>query len=118
MTYPDRISVYHKLRAAPTSNPAPTSLVLDCMILSHSHRRVSARTVDDIAVYDYRAAKKTEMPQFMHSVLSATWQLQELEAERARKRISELGAAVEALEKGTWDRADAVEDLGGAAGVK
>jgi len=88
------------------------------MILSHRHRRVSARTVEDIAIYDYRAAKKTEMPPFMHSVLSATWQLQQSEAERARRRIWDLVAQVEALEAGTWNRPDAKEDLGGAGGKR
>ena len=34
---------------------------------------------------------------------------------RSRDRIGELVREVEALEKETWDRKDAVEDLGSAA---
>ena len=114
MTFPDRVSVFHKLRAAPASDPAPSSLILECIVLSHQHRRVSARTTEDIAIYDYAAARKTEMPQFMLHVLSATWQLQLDETKRARTRIWDLVGQVEALEKETWNRADAVEDLGDA----
>ena len=110
--------MFHKLRARPASSPAPTSLVLDCVILSHRHRRASARTVEDIAIYDYMAGRKTGMPRFMHDVLSATWELQQDEVERARTRIWNLIAAVEALEKETWNKPDAVEDLGGTSSKK
>ncbi len=117
MTYPDRISVYHKLREAPAPTPA-TSLALDCVILSHRHRRVSARAFEDVVVYDYREARKTAMPQFMQDVLSRIWHLQQEETRRARARIWELVGAVEALEKETWDQPDAVEDMGAAASGK
>jgi len=113
MTYPDTISVYHKLRDAPQE--APTSVVLDCVILSHRHRRAAARTIEDVVVYDYRKGGKTEMPAFMRDVLADTWELQLQETVRARTRIWELIDAVEKLEKETWDRDDAVEDLGSAA---
>lgn len=113
MTYPDRVSVYHKLRYPPSAQPSPTSLVLDAIILSHKHRRASARIEEDIVIYDYRVAKKTEMPPFMKDVLENTYRQQEEEKARARARIWELMGSVEKLEKETWDRPDAVEDLGG-----
>ena len=118
MVYPDTISVYHKLRETPATDPPPTSLLVESVVLSHRHRRVSARTYEDIVIYDYRAAKKTEMPKFMHDVLSETWRLQQQETERARTRIWELIGTVEALEKDTWNRDDAVEDLGSAGGKR
>ncbi|OAA56528.1 hypothetical protein SPI_07535 [Niveomyces insectorum RCEF 264] len=115
MTYPDTISVYHKLRVSPASDPSATSLLLDCVVLSHGHRRIAARTFEDVAIYDYRKAATTQLPGFMLAVLGDVWQQQEAEMVRARRRIWELAAAVEQLEKQTWDRADAVEDMGSAA---
>ncbi|OTB00417.1 hypothetical protein M426DRAFT_324286 [Hypoxylon sp. CI-4A] len=112
MTYPDSISVYHKLRSLPSATD--TSLILDCVILSHGHRRVAARTEEDIVVYDYAAARKTAIPPFALDVFRDVWRQQEDEIARARKRIWDLTREVEALEKDTWDRADAVEDLGAA----
>ncbi|EFX00054.1 hypothetical protein CMQ_7056 [Grosmannia clavigera kw1407] len=116
MTYPDSISVYHKLRVPPATNSTSTSLLLDCMVLSHRQMRIAARTFEDIAIYDYRVARKTEMPEFMHNVLVDVWRQQQDETVRARTRIWELARAVEQLEKKTWDRPDAVEDVGSAAG--
>lgn len=52
MAWPDRISVYHKLRAAPTAST--DSFILDVLILSERHQRPAARCVEDIVVYDYR----------------------------------------------------------------
>lgn len=63
-------------------------------------------------VYDYQAAVKSKVPPFMREVLEETYQLQEAEKARARLRIWELIRRVESLEKETWDRPDAVEDVG------
>lgn len=112
MTYPDTISAYHKLRSLPSATD--TSLVLDCIILSHGHRRVAARTEEDVVVYDYRAARKTPVPSFALDTFRDVWRRQEEEIRRARARIWELMALVEGLEKETWDRPDAVEDMGAA----
>ncbi len=116
MTYPDTISAYHKLRESPIGQSQLTSLVLDCVILSHRHRRPAARTREDIAIYDYKIGRTTEMPAFMRDVLSDVWRLQQGETLRARTRIWELVRAVESLEKETWDREGAVEDLGSVNG--
>ncbi|ROV93117.1 hypothetical protein VSDG_07361 [Cytospora chrysosperma] len=114
MTYPDKVSVYHKLRFPPSAQPSPSSLILDAVIFSHRHRRVAARIEEDIVIYDYRSAKKTEMLPFMRNVLEDTFRLQELEAARARTRIWDLISSVEKLEQETWNRAGAVEDHGTA----
>ena len=115
MTYPDSISVYHKLRVSPEENSQTTSLLLDCIVLSHSHKRIAARLYEDVSFYDYRIAAKTQMPGFVQTVLADTWQKQQQEIVRARSRIWELVALVRQLEKQTWDRIDAVEDNGQAA---
>ncbi|RYP50050.1 hypothetical protein DL768_004336 [Monosporascus sp. mg162] len=112
MTYPDRISVYHKLRSLPDASD--TSLILDCVILSHRHRRAAATTKEDVVIYDYKEAKKTMMPPFVLDVFRDTWRLQEEEVRRARSRVWDLIREVEGLEKETWNREDAVEDLGSA----
>ncbi|KAI1746303.1 thioesterase-like superfamily-domain-containing protein [Xylaria scruposa] len=113
MTAPDTISVYHRLRICPEATH--TSLVLDCVIFSHRHRRIAARTFEDVTIYDYRDAKKTVLPGFMLDVLRDTWRQQEEQIVWARGRIWDLLREVELLEKETWDREDAVEDLGAAA---
>ncbi|CAK7218775.1 hypothetical protein SCUCBS95973_003598 [Sporothrix curviconia] len=115
MTYPDSISVYHKLRVSPEEDPRTTSLLLDCMVLSHSHKRIAARLYEDVSFYDYRIAAKTQMPEFVRTVLTDIWHQQQQEMAQARSRIWELVALVERLEKQTWDRIDAVEDNGQAA---
>ncbi|KAL1898277.1 hypothetical protein Sste5346_003685 [Sporothrix stenoceras] len=112
MTYPDAISVYHRLRVSPDANPKSTSLLLDCVVLSHSHKRIAARLYEDVSFYDYRIASKTQMPEFIHKVLADIWRQQQQEMVLTRTRIWGLVAAVEQLEKQTWDREDAVEDLG------
>ncbi|KAK4240178.1 hypothetical protein C8A03DRAFT_31747 [Achaetomium macrosporum] len=113
MVYPDKISVYHKLRAKPEGDPAPSSFFLDCIVLSHQHRRASCRLEEDIVIYDYKAGGKTSMPSFMVELFEKTWKLQQQETLRARTRIWDLIRSVEKLEKETWDRPDAVEDMGG-----
>ncbi|KAJ0108137.1 hypothetical protein J7T55_007256 [Diaporthe amygdali] len=118
MTYPDKVSVYHRLRYPPSAQPSPSSLILDAVVFSHRHRRVSARVEEDIVIYDYRAARKTEMLPFMRDVLEDTFAQQEAERVRARTRIWDLIGDVERLENETWNRPDAVEDMGGAAKTK
>lgn len=115
MTYPDAISVYHRLRVSPEADLKATSLLLDCVVLSHGHKRIAARLYEDVSFYDYRTASKTQMPEFVRKVLTDIWRQQLQETALTRMRIWELVAAVERLEKQTWDREDAVEDLGSVA---
>lgn len=112
MVYPDRISVYHRLSTPPQHGQ--TSFHLDCIVLSHQHRCAAARLEEDVVIYDYRKAGKTAMPEFMLAQFEKTWKLQQEETIRARKRIWELIGGVERLERETWDREDAKEDMGSA----
>lgn len=114
MTWPDRISVYHKLRAPVTSST--DSFILDVIILSEKHQRASARCVEDIVVYDYKKGKKTALPPFMENAFRDTWELQEESRRRNVERVNGLLGEVRELEKESWDREGAVEDLGSAGG--
>ncbi|KAI1849504.1 hypothetical protein JX265_012755 [Neoarthrinium moseri] len=96
--------------------PRATGLILKSIKADYKfHRRIAARTEEDIVIYDYKAASKTTMPPFVLGVFQDTWQRQVDEMARARQRIWQLVGEVESLEKETWNREDAVEDLGAAA---
>ena len=90
-----------------------SALKLESLILSHRHKRIAATTTESVVVYDYQAAKKTNLPDFAWPLFGKTWELQQVAQEKARERIAELTRQVVAIEKETWDREDAVEDLGG-----
>ena len=141
MTWPDHISVFHKLSYLPTASES--SFVLDVMILSELHQRPAARCVEDIAVYDYLKKRKATVRPFMLKAFEQTWAEQEVrslwqclpflhghfsyltakkthanfeQAEKARveERIREIESTVRSIERATWDRKDAVEDMGGS----
>jgi len=113
MTWPDRVSVYHKLRDLPDSST--DSFILDVIIMSELHRRPAARCVEDIVVYDYRNAKKAPLRSFMVDKFRKTYELQEQEKALNGARVEDLMKRVEDLEKASWDRPDAKEDIGSAA---
>ena len=116
MTYPDHISVFHKLRASPATSKDTTSFILDVLILSELHQRPAARCEEDIVIYDYRAGKKAPMKEIMKDGFEKIWEEQETERRKAEQRIEEVEGLVRDLEKGSWDREDAVEDLGAGKG--
>lgn len=110
--FPDHVSIYHKLHTEPTAST--DSFVLDVLIISELHQRPAARCVEDIVVYDYRVAKKAPLQPFMFDAFRETWKLQEEAKVQNSDRVSSLLKRVRELETDTWDRADAVEDLGSA----
>ncbi|KAJ4348518.1 uncharacterized protein N0V89_009895 [Didymosphaeria variabile] len=110
--YPDRVTVLHKLRSKPKADT--DHFILDVLILSELHRRVAARCVEDIVIYDYKAAKKSSMKPFMVEKLQETFELQERAKEKYGNKALELIRRVQALEKSSWDRPDAKEDFGSA----
>lgn len=112
MKYPDRVTVLHKLKHKPKADS--DHFILDVLILSELHRRPAARCVEDIAVYDYRAARKSAMAPFMIRKLQETYDLQEDAKEMYGHRVLNLIKRVRQLEQGSWDRPDAKEDLGSA----
>ncbi len=112
MTWPDRISVYHKLRSPPTATT--NSFILDVLILSEKHQRPAARCVEDIVVYDYQRGRKSPLRDFMVEKFRETFELQEEARGRNERKVRDLLDRVRRLEKKSWDREDAVEDVGHA----
>ena len=114
MTWPDKISAYHKLRSAPTN--LTDSFTLDVLILSERHQRPAARCVEDIVVYDYRQGAKAPLRDFMLKKFRETFELQEEAKKRNEGMVSQLLERVEKLEKDSWDREDVVEEMGSTKG--
>ena len=84
------------------------------VILSELHKRPAARCVEDIVVYDYRSARKAPLEGFMAKKFKETWDLQEKAKAEYSQMAKDLTRRVRVLEKSSWDRADAVEDMGNA----
>lgn len=112
MTYPDHISVFHKLREMPS--PDSSSFLLDVMVLSEAKQRAAARCEEDIVTYDYKMGKKINCTPWMIDGFRQVWREQENEKRRVVERIQEIEKAITRLEKESWDREGAVEDIGGA----
>ena len=110
MTFPDHITVYHKLREAPTINDS--SFKLDVIILSELRQRPAARCLEDIVVYDYRLGKKTSLPPFMLEQYARTFEEQDSAKRQNGEKVRSLLDKVRVLEKESWDGPDAKEDLG------
>ncbi|RVX72506.1 hypothetical protein B0A52_03696 [Exophiala mesophila] len=113
MTWPDKISVFHKLRSRP--DESTQSLVLDVMILSEAKQRPAARCLEDVVVYDYRVGKKSSLEPFMLNQFKKTFDLQEQAKKDNLAKIQQIEERVRKLEKASWDNPDAVEDMGSAA---
>ena len=105
-----RVTVLHKLGNPPSKDS--DHFVLDVMILSEAQRRPAARCIEDIVVYDYRTGKKSPLPRFMVELFQETFKLQEQTKVENGRRVRVLLDRVRALEKSSWDRADAKEDFG------
>lgn len=97
MTFPDRIAVMHRL----TSKPTETSdrVILDAVCWSIKARRPSAKFEEDIAVYDYQAAKRAFLKPYVVEELQRVWNLQEESRAKATQKINELDAFITGLEK-------------------
>ncbi|KAI9646136.1 hypothetical protein NHQ30_005576 [Ciborinia camelliae] len=112
MTWPDHISVYHKLSHLPSDKDA--SFNLDVIIVSELHQRVAARCAEDIVTYDYRKGRKELLQPWLLDAFAKTWEEQNAAMTSALKKIEDIEEKVRKLEIDTWDRADAVEDMGTA----
>ncbi|PWY80686.1 Thioesterase/thiol ester dehydrase-isomerase [Aspergillus heteromorphus CBS 117.55] len=115
MTYPDKVTVYHKLVHDPVSPEAPQhGFHLHAVILSEARQRPAARVYEDLVTYDYKMKKKIALPPFLLEQFKSTWELQEQAKSLWRRLIVDIETRVRALETGSWDREDAVEDTGSA----
>lgn len=112
MTYPDRVSVFHKLSALPHSSH--DCFQLEVIMLSERHRRTVARCLEDIVMYDYRTGGKVtfEATPFILDAFRDTFKAQEEAATLYHARARDIDRRVLALEHASWDREGAVEDFG------
>ncbi len=116
MKWPDRISVFHKLRSRP--DKTTESIILDVMILSEIEQRPAARCLEDVVVYDYRTSRKTNLPPFVLDQFLRTYDLQEAAKAENGKRIRLLLDAIRNMETASWDRPGAKEDFGESASAR
>ena len=65
-------------------------------------------------MYDYSVGRKAPPKPFMVDVFRQTFELQERARRKNQSKVRELLGKVERLEKESWDRVGAVEDVGGA----
>ncbi|KAH1557620.1 hypothetical protein LV164_000290 [Aspergillus fumigatus] len=114
MTYPDKVTVYHKLVHDPSAQPSQYAFDLQAMILSEARQRPAARVHEDIVVYDYKQNKKTTLPPFVEAQFQIIWDLQERARKHWQQQILDIETQVRKLEVESWDREDAVEDMGSA----
>ena len=112
MTWPDRVSVYHRLRSPP-SQPLD-NLNLDVMMVSERHQRIVARCTEDVVIYDYMRGVRASLEAFMVDQLHDLWSRQERTLHDTTRQIESLLAKVESLEQDSWKRQDAIEDTGAA----
>lgn len=111
MTWPDKISVFHKLVRDPSIPESQLSFEL--LILSEAHQRPAARCYEDSVMYDYRVGRKmATMPLFILQQFGAICELQEENRRVWQQRVHDIDAGVRQLEVESWDREDAVEDMG------
>jgi len=110
MTWPDHITVLHKLAKLPSKGD--DNFTLDVVILSELHQRPSARCFEDVVVYDYRKGRKAAIPPWMMEAFEKTWEEQKAEEIKVEKRVSEVNGLIKTLEDETWAKDGAVEDFG------
>ncbi|KAL7948762.1 Thioesterase/thiol ester dehydrase-isomerase [Trichoderma barbatum] len=96
MTFPDRVTVLHKLVEKP--DYSSDRFYLDVVMYSEQQRRPAAKCFEDIVVYDYKAAKKTPLKPFMVDELRATYDLQQQRKQEAEKKVAELHTFIQQVE--------------------
>lgn len=97
MTYPDKVTVMHKL----VDKPDYTSdkIILEAVAYSERHQRLAARFIEDIAVYDYRLGKKAPLKPFMVEELQKMFEMQSQSQQAASSQIAEINSFAEKLEQ-------------------
>ncbi|KAM4066183.1 thioesterase-like superfamily protein [Hirsutella rhossiliensis] len=104
ITYPDSVTVLHKLAKKPHYNS--DAIFLEAVILSEQHRRPAARCFEDIAVYDYRAARRAPLQDFMVDRLREIYDLQEKSREEVESEVVQLTEQILQIEgRATHDSA-------------
>jgi len=110
MTWPDHITVLHKLAKLPSKGDE--NFTLDVVIISELHQRASARCFEDVVIYNYQKGRKEAIPPWMLEAFEKTWEEQKAEELKVRERVNEVDGLIKTLEDDTWARDGAVEDCG------
>lgn len=96
MKFPDRVTVLFKLLEPPRHDS--DHLKFEAWVLSEQHRRIAARIVEDVSVYDYRVAKRSILKPFMVEKLQSTYELQVQNGIEAKAEAREILAAIEEID--------------------
>jgi acyl-CoA thioesterase FadM len=96
LVFPDRITVLHKIQPLQENNP--DNFTLEVIILSEKHRRVAARCVEDIVIYDYKAGSKAPMPEWVYQVMVEVQNEQTEWQKKCLARLQELDKAISTIE--------------------
>lgn len=96
LTYPDRVTVLHKLSMKPGVDSDIISL--DAAIYSEKYQRLAAKCVEEIVVYDYKAAKRTSLRDFMVDDLVKTYDLQQKNQMEMEERVLDMERVLEDFE--------------------
>lgn len=96
MRYPDSVTVIHKLAAKP--NYDSTNVLMDVVMYSEKHQRVTARAFEDIVVYDYSTGKKTSPKRFMIDELVQVYNLQEQSKQNVEAEIADIERMLKTIE--------------------
>jgi len=98
LTYPDTLTVLHRLHAAP--DPTSSIIPLDGIVLSARHRRPAARFTEENVLYDYAKGEKLKLGDrpWMFEALTRTWEEQEGERKRVWGRVEWVEREIAAVE--------------------
>lgn len=96
MTFPDQVTVLHKLVTKPDSTS--DRVLMEAVAYSHKHKRAAARFFEDIAVYDYRAAKKAPLKPFMVQEMQAMYELQDQRRQQTEQKVQEILQSMDELQ--------------------
>lgn len=87
LTYPDRVSVFHKIVKPP--EPGSDNMILEALIVSEYHCRVAARLFEDLVVYDHIEGKNSTFKPNQIRDLNRLFRRQLLSRPIADKEIDE-----------------------------
>lgn len=97
LVFPDRVTVLHKIQPLKESNPE--NFTLEVVILSEKNRRVAAKCLEDIVIYDYKVGGKAPMPDFLYQILLQVQNEQTEWQKKCLSRLQELDRAVSEIEQ-------------------
>ncbi|EED24516.1 conserved hypothetical protein [Talaromyces stipitatus ATCC 10500] len=115
MTWPDKITVYHRLTQNPSDTLTKSYFQQEALILSECKQRPAARVIEQNFLYDYTQLRKTDTaPEFMLQQFQEAWALQEESKKLWQQQVADIENEVRRLELESWNNPNAVEDMGSA----